>query len=80
MLGSVLETGHSESHRAVSCTAGVCNVGVGIVIPLMDQAVGEVLGTVSSLLENKTRNSCSINLGCPFCCLCLVLTASKPRI
>ena len=51
----MLETSHGESHRTVSCTAGVCSVRVGIVIPLLDQAVGEVLSTVSSLLENKAR-------------------------
>ena len=55
MLGSVLETSHGKSHRTVSRTAGVCNVRVGIVIPLLDQAVGEVLSTISRLLENKAR-------------------------
>lgn len=77
MLGSVLETGHGESHRTVPCTAGVCKVGVGIVSPLLDQAVGEVLSTVSNLLENKTR---IVNLGYLICCLYLVLTASKPCV
>ena len=55
VLGSVLETSRGESHRPVSCTAGVCNVRVGILIPPWDRAVGEVLSTISSLSEKTTR-------------------------